>query len=48
MESFTSINHKLPAIAFDIDGVFYTGGELVGNSDKVIRSILKPYPNSSV
>ncbi len=44
----SGVKHRLPGIAFDIDGVFYTGSQLVGNSDKVIRSILKPYHDSTV
>lgn len=31
---------KLPAIVSDIDGVLYAGGELRGQSDYVITSLL--------
>ena len=36
---------KLPAIVCDIDGVILRGSLVIGNSDNMIKQILKPQPN---
>ena len=48
MRAFTSRSKifrplALPGILSDIDGVVYRGGEAIAGSDKVIRSIYKPF-----
>ena len=51
MRAFTSRSKifrplALPGILSDIDGVVYRGGEAIAGSDKVIRSIYKPFAHT--